>query len=876
MKCKNILHVVLTAGLALIWSVALGQGNPSGPDLKGTSTPGRSLLSEKLLNLKTRVDYLLGEDPSADPSHLSNEIIKVDKRGRIRVRVKMDELTNDAVERLVTAGLKVEDKNPYRPTVIGLVSHSQLDVLSKVPGVQSVEIPVPGITNTGSVITDGDTIVHSTYPFRELTPVTGAGITVGVISDGIQHWSIAAADGDLPENVISKMTGSGDEGTAMAEIVYDVAPGVELYFARGLDSSEQLVSSITWMRNQGVDIIVDDLSFYGEPYFEDGDVAQAAIDAINDGIVYITSAGNMGYKKHYQADFSSTGTFHDFDPGAGVNEYYTGYAAPFLESVVTLLQWSDKWENSGNDYNLYFYIYDYDDTEPGDWVLLDSSTSVQDGDDKPFEWLVTTLDPSLPRGPSGGRSIAWRIEKASGDVRELELFIYEPTFLLRDDADAIVGQTAVNSVISTGAYFWDWENYNLSSGVEYFSSEGPSTIYTDFASQTSTVRNSLDVMGADGVATRIGQTIYFPSIFYGTSASAPHIAGMVALLLEMYPNLMPGKVQSWLTHHAEDIEEKGIGYDHESGYGVANMWFLRGDADMDGDVDQDDMDIVLENWGETITCDTGWGLGDFNGDSFVGGDDLVWVLTNWGAGVTSPVAPDTNPKDPPVTSGGEGTTGNDWTDFGADVDVPWMTEDCNVVQFTAVKRVLIIPDNPNFVSSHAKTSDGTKVHHYHYEKDYGDSGMPAVADGNRYWDWFYSDDYSDITRISDCTNQTNDVYHAYHEYKSTDTKAAYAVPLSHRSPYTDELHEIYPLGDNDESIAVVGDRCDSNRLVWVIEKVDCCPSLATEISWKTGMSGVYKWTHDCPAGNAAPSPDENSSAMVTTFAIYNKTNRCAE
>ena len=56
---------------------------------------------------------------------------------------------------------------------------------------------------------------------------------------------------------------------------------------------------------------------------------------------------------------------------------------------------------------------------------------------------------------------------------------------------------------------------------------------------------------------------------------------------------------------------------------------LPGDADGDGWVDDDDLSLVLANWGQT----SGWGNGDFTADGWVDDDDLSLLLTYWsGAG----------------------------------------------------------------------------------------------------------------------------------------------------------------------------------------------------------------------------------------------------
>ena len=135
---------------------------------------------------------------------------------------------------------------------------------------------------------------------------------VGVISDGVDAWRTSQSSNDLPDSieVDPNSPGSGDEGTALLEIVHDLAPGAKLAFS-GPYTSLDMVDSILWLANEafdgeGADVIVDDYRFYFEPYFEDGMVAQAAADAVAGGAVFVSAAGNSG-DRHYAGGFVNGG-----------------------------------------------------------------------------------------------------------------------------------------------------------------------------------------------------------------------------------------------------------------------------------------------------------------------------------------------------------------------------------------------------------------------------------------------------------------------------------------------------------------------------------------------------------------------------------------
>ena len=67
---------------------------------------------------------------------------------------------------------------------------------------------------------------------RAARKLSGVGITVGVLSDGVDSLPASIASGDLPADVRVLAPGYGDEGTAMLEIVHDEDGSIaKLYFA---------------------------------------------------------------------------------------------------------------------------------------------------------------------------------------------------------------------------------------------------------------------------------------------------------------------------------------------------------------------------------------------------------------------------------------------------------------------------------------------------------------------------------------------------------------------------------------------------------------------------------------------------------------------
>src|SRR4030095_14250481 len=153
--------------------------------------------------------------------------------------------------------------------------------------------------------------------------VDGTDVRVCLRSDGIDSLQEAQPTNDLPDVVVPNdarcQRGVGDEGTALLEIVHDVAPSAKLLFS-GPASSLDMIDAVQCLTDAGADVIVDDLGVFGEPFFEDGPVAAAVDAAVTAGVSYHSSAGNEA-AEHVEEDFfpvaGSNGGAHDFAAGGG-------------------------------------------------------------------------------------------------------------------------------------------------------------------------------------------------------------------------------------------------------------------------------------------------------------------------------------------------------------------------------------------------------------------------------------------------------------------------------------------------------------------------------------------------------------------------------
>src|SRR6185369_7186385 len=137
-------------------------------------------------------------------------------------------------DQITQAGGQVVSSIAQFHSIRARIPIAQAETLVMSPGVKFMQPAVGYITRTGSVDSEGDT-THIAALTRNVFRVDGSGVNVGVISDSDDFLPSSQATGDLPGDVTvlpgqSGVPGTG-EGTAMMEIVYDLAPGAKIFFA---------------------------------------------------------------------------------------------------------------------------------------------------------------------------------------------------------------------------------------------------------------------------------------------------------------------------------------------------------------------------------------------------------------------------------------------------------------------------------------------------------------------------------------------------------------------------------------------------------------------------------------------------------------------
>jgi subtilisin family serine protease len=468
--------------------------------------------------------------------------------GELLVYLDCDPLGVEQIEALKRVGFTVDGVDFGLGRVRGSIDDVLLERVAAFSWVHAVRPVDRAVVRVGSTTTEGDSAGQS--DLLRIQGVDGSGVVVGVISDGIDHMADAQLSGDLPNVTVPSggcRRGSGDEGTALLEIVHDVAPGAQLLFAGPRDSFE-MIQAVQCLTAAGANVIVDDLGFFAEPYFQDGPVAAAVLGAVKAGVSYHSSAGNEA-RQHLEQDFVATpnSTLHDFAGGARDNT--NTIVVPPGGTLTCILEWNDPFGASANDYDLF---------------LLDENLNVVAVSNDPQVGAQDPIEVISVTNVSNKNALANLVIDRFGQsaARRLEVFCLGASSLEHGTASgSIIGHPALDEVVSVAAI--DAADPGLDT-VESFSSRGPARI--DFPARVD--RAKPDLAGFDGVS--ISNAGAFPACpplcaFFGTSAASPHTAGVAALLLQRNRSITPLAVQLALRKGATDIGL--VGFDNVSGFG---------------------------------------------------------------------------------------------------------------------------------------------------------------------------------------------------------------------------------------------------------------------------------------------------------------------
>jgi uncharacterized repeat protein (TIGR01451 family) len=578
---KNWLYPPKAAFAGLLLSLALSA--PSARGVDGISSNAMqqisALIAEKYtrtpaqLKMDSSLLYALKESrglPMAAGVPTLQFLPAADSNGLFEVDIDAT-VSSNLLSVITQAGGTIVSSVPQFDAIRARIPLALTEQLAGRSDVRFIRVGDEYDRNTGSVDSEGD-VTQTADLARAAFGVDGSGVKIGVISDSVDHLAQSQATGDLPPDVTvlpgqSGVPGTG-EGTAMLEIVHDLAPGASLYFATANGGPAVFAQNILNLRAAGCDIIVDDIFYFNEACFQDGIVAQAVNNITTNGGLYFSSALNYGNKSHgtsgtWEGDFldggpagspvnGRNGNLHDFGNGTLFNTV----TAPGFN---IFLFWSDPLNASANDYDL--FVLDATGA-----TVLGAATGVQNGTQNPAEGLLGFL--------SAGLRIV--VVKVAGNNRFLHLDSLD-TQLQVNTTGRGRGHAAATNAFAVAAVDVAHAFPNPFAGggqdpVEDFSSDGPRRMFfqqdgtaitpNNFTNTGGAVRQYPTIASSDGVTTTVPGFIPF----FGTSAAAPHAAAIAGLLKSYNPTLTPDDIRAVLTSTALDIETFGV--DNTSGYGL--------------------------------------------------------------------------------------------------------------------------------------------------------------------------------------------------------------------------------------------------------------------------------------------------------------------
>ena len=504
--------------------------------------------------------------------------------------------------------------NYFGGMISGLFPADKIDSLEGVGSLQFVRPAYKPMNRVGSVTSQGD-VAQLSDVARSTFGVDGTGYRVGILSDSwdtLDGQASGIATGDLPEDIIVleefPFTGI-DEGRAMGELIYDVAPGVSLAFNTAFLGQPGFANGILALADAGSDVIVDDIIYFAEPMFQDGIIGQAADIVVDSGVPYFSSAGN-NLDASYESDFNNGGTFdlrdfvsgqlfgeyvlHDFDPGEGVDFFQEVNFPGGGRDILLSFQWDDPFASVCAGC-------------PGADTDLDIFLALVDGDFNSMLIALSGINANIGGdaveiiGVSSGVPVTAYlvIGKWTGKVGDQQFDIGpnpDPGFIKYVNFGAVsitdyatnsgtaYGHSNAKNAVSVGAVRYDrTPEFGINQPVrEVFSSSGGvPTLFNIKGQKQNEVRKKPEISAVQGTNNTFFGFDYegdgFPN-FFGTSASAPHAAAVAALMLEATDgNITPKKITKAMQKTAIDMDDPRTakfdkGFDFATGAG-----FLKAD-----------------------------------------------------------------------------------------------------------------------------------------------------------------------------------------------------------------------------------------------------------------------------------------------------------
>ena len=487
---------------------------------------------------------------------------------------------------LVAKGL--QNATLHSTAVAGRAPIAALADMAATPGLKFLK-PTLAKASAGTVTSQGDRSLRSDRARAE-SGVNGRGVRVGVLSDSYNcllgpfepgaPFTRAAQDiasNDLPADVLVlkdlsdvQSEDCSDEGRAMMQLIHDVAPGSPQAFYTAFVSQEDFAAGIRALAAAGSRVIVDDIIYFAEPMFEDGIIAQAVNDVHDDGVAYFSSAGNDA-RQSYESRFRPVIVDglelpqHDFASGRRSVDTLQGTTASAGSVTLLSFQWdqpslvANGRRGAQSDLDLYFYdangeLIELCTPDPDQLVCqIPGFEANVGGDAIEIPIMVNLSDEDM--------EVQIGIELFEGPAPNYIKYVWfdlDAGLFTVDEYDTasgtVYGHANAAGAEAVGAAAWyqteEWgsplrpqcfpaclNNFSSAGGVPIFIGKNGRRLAVP------EVRLKPGVTGPDGGNTTFAffdlgfavpgttEPDGFPN-FFGTSASAPHVAAVAALILD--------------------------------------------------------------------------------------------------------------------------------------------------------------------------------------------------------------------------------------------------------------------------------------------------------------------------------------------------------
>lgn len=352
--------------------------------------------------------------------------------------------------------------------------------------------------------------------------ITGENVTVGVLDvTGFDTDQSALADSVVESRAFdgSSAVSAGEtaHGTKTAVSIAELAPDATLYLGT-FQTPAEYATALEWMVAQGVDVVVVPVAYAGTLGDGESKLSRATTNATEQGVAVVAPSGNLG-RSHWLGEYRPTGDgVHVF--GDDTLNRITGPTGRAEFWLTT--------DASTGEYRLELHEL----TGDNQTELVAQSVAYESGVVH-SERLTVRLDDGryalVVRGPATDTDAQIRVASSTHELAE------------RHPAGSVTAPAVASGAISVGAYD------PATNRTELFSSRGPTTD------------------GRLGVHIVAPSTLTVPGVgtYTGTSAGATYAGGIVALLLDANPELVPTEIRRILTSTAEPID----GVNSRSGHG---------------------------------------------------------------------------------------------------------------------------------------------------------------------------------------------------------------------------------------------------------------------------------------------------------------------